>query len=193
MDWILNPIGNTGKSSFALYYMSKELPNGVFMKIDNLDRMELTLIKKIENYRLKYHKDPKVLLFDFSRLSDMGKIFSATALMEDAKSGYLETTFGRTHKEIQVGDIHVVVSSNSCPDLSILSVDRWRLWTLSEKNFGNIIWPVTVKPWIKKVKTAIFYYYFLKCFNWFRLIKITACKIHITKIERTIITPELIL
>lgn len=153
VDWILNPIGNTGKSSFALYYMSKELPNGVFMKIDNLDRMELTLIKKIENYRLKYHKDPKVLLFDFSRSSDMGKIFSATALMEDAKSGYLETTFGRTHKEIQVGDIHVVVSSNSCPDLSILSVDRWRLWTLSEKNFGNIIWPVTVKPWIKKVNT----------------------------------------
>ena len=123
------------------------------MKIDNLDRMELTLIKKIENYPLKYEKDPKVLLFDFLRASDMKKILSATALMEDAKSGYLETTFGGNHKEIQVGDIHVIVFSNSCPDLSVLSVDRWRLWTLSGKSFGNIIWPVSVKPWIKRVNT----------------------------------------
>ncbi len=76
--------------------------NGILMKIDNLDRMELTLIKKIENYRMKYYKDPKVLLFDFPRASDMGKILSATALMEDVKSGYgyLETTFGGKHKEI---------------------------------------------------------------------------------------------
>lgn len=123
------------------------------MKIDNLDRMELTLIKKIENYRLKYSKDPKVLLFDFPRASDMGKILSATALMEDAKYGYLETTFGGNHKEIQIGDIHVIVFSNSCPDLSVLSVDRWRLWTLSGNNYGNIIWPVNVKPWIKTVNT----------------------------------------
>lgn len=123
------------------------------MKIDNLDRMELILIKKIENYRLKYHKNPKVLLFDFPRASDMEKILSATALMEDAKSGYLETTFSGNHKEIQVGDIHLIVFSNSCPDLSVLSVNRWRLWTLSGKDFGNIIWPVSIRPWIKRVNT----------------------------------------
>ena len=97
VDWVIDPISNTGKSTFARYYVSKELTNGIFMKIDNLDRMELTLIKKIENYRLKYHKDPKVLLFDFPRASDMGKILSAIALIEDAKSGYLETTFGGKH------------------------------------------------------------------------------------------------
>jgi len=131
VDWIIDPIENAGKSSFARYYVSKELTDGIFMKIDNLDRMELTLIKKIENYCLKYDKDPKVLLFDFPRASDMTKILSATVLMEDVKSGYLETTFGGKHKEIQIGDIHVVVFSNSCPDLSVLSVDRWRLWTLS--------------------------------------------------------------
>ena len=123
------------------------------MKIDNLDRMELTVIKKIENYRMKYYKDPKVLLFDFPRASDMTKILSATALMEDVKSGYLETTFGGKHKEIQIGDIHVVVFSNNCPDLSVLSVDRWRLWTLSGKSLGNVIWPVSVIPWIKTVNT----------------------------------------
>ena len=153
VDWIIDPIGNTGKSSFARCYVSKELTDGIFMKIDNLDRMELTLIKKIENYRMKYYKDPKVFLFDFPRASDMKKILAATSLMEDAKSGYLETTFGGNHKEIQIGDIHIIVFSNSCPDLSVLSVDRWRLWTLSGKDYGHVIWPVDVKPWIKTVNT----------------------------------------
>ena len=153
VDWIIDPVGNTGKSSFARAYVSKVPTEGILMKIDNLDRMELTVIKKIENYRMKYYKDPKVLLFDFPRASDMGKILSATALMEDVKSGYLETTFGGKHKEIQIGDIHVVVFSNNCPDLSVLSVDRWRLWTLSGKSLGNVIWPVSVIPWIKTVNT----------------------------------------
>ena len=52
VDWIIDPVGNTGKSSFA-------------------------------------------------RASDPSKIILATALMEDAKSGHLETTFGGKHKEIE--------------------------------------------------------------------------------------------
>ena len=83
------------------------------MKIDNLDRMELSLIKKIETYRSKYYKNSKVL--------------AAIVLMENAKCDYLESTFGVTHKEIQIRDIHIIVFSNSCPGLSVLSVDRWRL------------------------------------------------------------------
>ena len=153
VDWIIDPVGNTGKSSFARCYVSKELTDGIVMKIDNLDRMELSLIKKIESYRSKYHKDPKVLLFDFPRASDSKKILAATSLMEDVKSGYLESNFGGNYKQIQIGDIHVIVFSNSCPDLSVLNVDRWRLWTLTGMKYGNIIWPVSVKPWIKKINT----------------------------------------
>ena len=71
--------------------------------------------------------------------------------MEDVKSGYLETTFGGKHKEIQIGDIHVVVFSNNCPDLSVLSVDRWRLWRLGGEQYENIIWPCKISPYLKKV------------------------------------------
>ena len=46
VDWIIDPIGNTGKSSFARAYVSDIPTDGILMKIDNLDRMELTLIKK---------------------------------------------------------------------------------------------------------------------------------------------------
>ena len=125
------------------------------MKIDNLDRMELTLIKKIENYRMKHYKDPKVIFFDFPRASDPSKIISATALMEDAKSGHLETTFGGKHKEIEISDVHIVVLSNNAPDLSVLSVDRWRLWRLGGKQYENIIWPCKISPYLKKVSRRV--------------------------------------
>lgn len=130
VDWIIDPIGNTGKSSFARAYVSQVPTDGILMKIDNLDRMELTLIKKIEAYRVKYYKDPKVIFFDFPRASDPSKIIWATALMEDAKSGHLETTFGGNHKEIEISNVHVIVLSNNAPDLSVLSVNQWRLWRL---------------------------------------------------------------
>ena len=122
------------------------------MKIDNLDRMELSLIKKIETYRSKYYKDPRVLLFDFPRASDISKVLAATALMEDAKSGYLESTFGGTHKQIQIRDIHIIVFSNSCQYLPVLSIDRWRLWTLSGADCVNTKYNL-VRPWIKTINT----------------------------------------
>ena len=53
VDWLIDPVGNTGKSSFARAYASQVPTDGILMKIDNLDRMELTLIKKIEKYRKK--------------------------------------------------------------------------------------------------------------------------------------------
>ena len=151
VDWIIDPVGNTGKSTFARAYVSQVPTDGILMKIDNLDRMELTLIKKIENYRMINYKDPKVIFFDFPRASDPSKIISATALMKDAKSGHLETTFGGHHKEIEISDVHVVVLSNNAPDLSVLSVDRWRLWRLGGKQYGNIIWPCKISPYLKKV------------------------------------------
>jgi hypothetical protein len=51
VDWIIDPVGNTGKSCFARAYVSQVTTDGILMKMDNLDRMELTLIKKIEEYR----------------------------------------------------------------------------------------------------------------------------------------------
>jgi len=55
-----------------------------------------------------HYKDPKVIFFDFPRASDPIKIISATALMEDVKSGRLETTFVGNHKEIEISDVHIV-------------------------------------------------------------------------------------
>ena len=75
----MDPIGNTGKAYFARAYISKEVTDGIFMKIDNLDRMKLSLIKKIETYRSKYSREPKVFLFDFPSALDIPKVLALAA------------------------------------------------------------------------------------------------------------------
>ena len=141
VNWIIDPVGNTGKSSFARAYTSRENTDAILMKIDNLDRMELSFIYKVSQYREEHYKDPRILFFDFPRASNYEKVMNATSLMEDIKSGDVETNFGGRHKEIKLPDVHVIVLSNTPPDLSVLSTDRWCLWRLGGENYGNIIWP----------------------------------------------------
>lgn len=80
---------------------------------------------------------------------------ATTALMEDAKSGHLETTFSGKHREIEISNIHVVVLSNNAPDLTVLSVDRWRLWRLGGEEYSNIMWPCYLIPQLKKFNKKI--------------------------------------
>lgn len=150
VDWLIDPVGNTGKSSFARAYCSDESSEAILMKIDNLDRMELSLINKISSFRDQHYKDPKIIFFDFPRASSMTQVMQATALMEDAKSGYLETNFGGKHKNIKISNVHVIVLANTAPDLSVLSVDRWRLWRLGGEDYNNIIWPCKTTPCLKE-------------------------------------------
>ena len=157
IDWIIDPKGNTGKSSFARAYVSKKDTDGILMKMDNLDRMELALINKIKSYRDRHNKDPRVIFFDFPRATQPKKMMLATVLVEDAKSGYLESTFGGRHKEIEISNIHIIILSNNSPDLSLLSKDRWRLWRLGGKYFDNIVWPCLAEPVIKDITQKTWY------------------------------------
>lgn len=160
VDWIVDPVGNTGKSSFARAYVSQEPTDGILMKIDNLDRMEFSIIYKITNYRDRYSKDPRIIFFDFPRAVDQKKVMAATALMEDIKSGHLETSFGGKHREVQISNVHIVVLANSAPDLSVLSVDRWRIWKLGGQEYNNIMWPCKPVPILKKYSPST------KCARW---------------------------
>ena len=63
--------------------------------------------------------------------------------MEDAKSDYLESTFGETPKEMQIGNIYIVIFSNSCPDLLVLS----------GADCSNLICLIAGSPCIKTINT----------------------------------------
>jgi hypothetical protein len=111
--------------------------------------MELSLIHKIEKFRKNTDRDPRVILFDFTRASNMLKVHEATNLMEHCKTGKLETNFNGKHKCIVLPYIHVLVVSNGVPDTSVLSQDRWRIWRLGGEEFENIIWPADPTAIIK--------------------------------------------
>jgi len=146
IDWCIDVSGNSGKSTYARFYVAKYVYEALLVKIDNIDRMELAIIEKIQYHRELYQRDPSVIFFDFPRAVDTKKVVSATALMEDLKGGYLETSFGGRHKEIHIENIHVVVFSNAAPDISLLSMDRWRLWNISGREFGWVMWPCKLIP-----------------------------------------------
>ena len=79
-------------------------------------------------------------------MSDPSKIRLATTLIEDVKSSYQ-----CKYKKIETSDVHIIVLSNNAPDLSVLSVDRWRLWRLGGRQYENIIWPCKISPYLKQV------------------------------------------
>lgn len=121
------------------------------MYLDNLDRMKLSLIYKIETFRKNRDRDPRVILFEFTRASNMLKVHEATNLMEHCKTGKLETNFNGKHKCIVLTYVHVLVVSNGVPDTSVFSRDRWRIWKLGAKEYENVIWPCKVSPYLKNV------------------------------------------
>ena len=41
VDWMIDSIRNTGKSSFAHFYILREITDGIFMTIDHLDCMDI--------------------------------------------------------------------------------------------------------------------------------------------------------
>ena len=62
--------------------------------------MELFIINEIQLFRETYYEDPQIIFFNFPRAVDSKKVMTAIALMEDAKSGHLETILEGSHKEI---------------------------------------------------------------------------------------------
>lgn len=111
VDWLVDPKRGTGKSTFVQAYVSNEQNDAIDMYIDNLDRMELSLIHKIETFRKNTDRDPRVILFDFTRASSYEKGRNATSLtlMEDVKADDVQTNFDGRHKEIKLPNLHVIV------------------------------------------------------------------------------------
>ena len=136
-------------------YVSQEPTDTIYLSLDNLDRMTLSLVIRIQGYRRRYNKDPKIIMFDFPRNIDVKQMNQSTCLMETVKSGLIETNFGGHHKQVAISNIHLVVFSNQVPDLSILSKDRWLIWRLSGEKYGNVMLPAKTDALIKDYNSKL--------------------------------------
>lgn len=124
IHWIYDNIGNTGKSKFTkfmeFHYNATGITKGKYSDIMNF----LYNIKKL-----------KILLVDLARNTDGNVSFNA---LEDAKSGSIFNTKYETGKKLILSP-HVLVMSNSLPNLTKLSIDRWKIWGINEqKELFNI-------------------------------------------------------
>ena len=75
--------------------------------------------------------------------------------MEQVKSGVIETNFNSHHKEVAIGNVHVLVFSDQVPDLSILSADRWLIWRLSGAEYGHVMLPAQTYVFIKNYNVKL--------------------------------------
>lgn len=66
---------------------------------------------KVQEYRRRYNKDPRAIMFDSPRNLDINQMNRSTCLMENVKSRIIETNFDGIHKEIAISNVHVVVFS----------------------------------------------------------------------------------
>jgi len=114
--WVVDEIGNTGKSAFCKYMY-------------HYYKAVVITVAKSADIAMCAREDADIYLLDFSRT--MGE-FCPWMAIENLKNGFIQD--GKLKKEMKTICIDppvVVCFSNFKPDLSKLSADRWNIVNLS--------------------------------------------------------------
>ena len=121
INWIYDPIGNNGKSTIANYL---EMYKGAYI---------ITGGKHADIYR--HFNNNKVVIYDLPRdyIDTNESIYST---METFKNGYCLDTKYEGQKKRFIPP-HIVVFSNSKPNLSKLSLDRWNVIDMTTHDFNR--------------------------------------------------------
>lgn len=119
IEVIFDVDGNIGKSYFTLYMMCK---------------FKAKILPPMKEYRdilrAAYCVGPQdVYMFDMPRALPKSKLDEMYAAIETLKSGYCYED--RNHfRDLMMPHPNILIFTNKIPDLSLLSRDRWRIWTI---------------------------------------------------------------
>lgn len=124
VNWIFDPVGNAGKSTFIKYIVAKYTPERAYMiSTTALERVVATL---------RAYPRPRVIMIDLPRSYPIDK-FNYVAL-ETIKDGLGYNTMYSPEMTMWTNP-HVIVFSNSLPDRAKLTQDRWNIVQISEHNY----------------------------------------------------------
>lgn len=131
VDVLYDPTGALGKSTF-IRYMAQRHQACILPPIKN----STTLLQDAASEQISRNTDMKgeikIFLLDLPRgmnQEHMGQVYQA---IESIKTGNLwETRYKRTF--MMINPPRVFVMTNELPDMKLLSVDRWSIWTVNEK------------------------------------------------------------
>lgn len=120
VNWVVDCIGNTGKSSLVKYLLWKYGEHVMLVPRGNAQNMRTVIINR---------GPAKLYLFDLPRTSGSQEhIEDVYAVIEDVKNGtVLSAMYGKDQMLLMDPPL-VWVLSNYSPDFRALSLDRWVLW-----------------------------------------------------------------
>ena len=117
---IVDPVGNSGKSSFGVSWCLKHAQEGIIVQNGKTADIVHGLSKEDES-RLR------TVFIDFSRSNEDHLNFD---MIERIKNGYLFSTKYDSHVVQMARSLHVVLFVNQHIDYSKMSMDRWRIYEM---------------------------------------------------------------
>lgn len=146
INFVFNAKGNSGKSLLGEYLEWQPQYNAVVApQLAAPERYNAALIDQFEQHFKKNAKYPSVVIFDFSKNESAQNIEPIYATMENLKNGKLDSTFYGRHTRIKFPSPHVFVFTNTVPNMSALSEDRFNLTVIADKAYNFISLKCSVK------------------------------------------------
>lgn len=133
VNFIFNPLGGCGKSVTADYIsLNPDFKALLAPQLASAERWNTALIDQMEEFFSVHGFYPKTIIVDLTRNDDNVNIEHLYSSLENIKNGRLDSTFYGKFKRIRFKPPHLIVFTNNVPNLSALSQDRFKLFTIAE-------------------------------------------------------------
>lgn len=121
--------GNKGKSTIA--HLARLKLNALVVPAIINDAKEL--VQVVCNMCMDRNlRNPSAVFIDMPRAINKDRLYGLYSAIEVIKDGYLYDV--RNHfKSWDIDSPHVWVFTNTLPDMSMLSLDRWNIWTIGSE------------------------------------------------------------
>lgn len=128
VNLILSNKGCDGKTTIA--HICRLFDKGLV--IPTINDAERLVASVCDICMAKNIRDPSPLFFDMPRAMSKDRLFGIYSAIESIKSGYLYDLRNK-YKEWDIDSPQIWVFCNELPDLSLLSLDRWKIWKINDK------------------------------------------------------------
>lgn len=119
---VLDQRGNSGKSTLVTYMRAHKLARKIPFCNDYIGVMRMVCNLPTSN----------CYLFDFPRAINKERLYQLFGAIEEVKSGYAYDD--RYHFKEKIFDCpNIWLFTNVMPELDMLSIDRWRFWSIDEE------------------------------------------------------------
>jgi hypothetical protein len=145
VNFLFNPVGGIGKSLTADYIaLNPEFEGLLAPQLTSPERWVSAFISQMKSYISVSGKAPKTIIIDMTRNEDNANVEVLYSTLENIKNGRVDSTFYGKFQRLRFQPPHVLVFTNSVPNMSALSSDRFNLFFLADKAYSFTMVKCTV-------------------------------------------------